>query len=92
MQITVAFNAARISGVAGCNRYFAGVTESEDGGLTIGPVGSTKMACPSPVMQVEDRYFRTLQQVSRFSVVSGQLALTYQDSGATDTLLFTPSE
>lgn len=92
IHITAGFTAGRISGTAGCNRYFASVTEAGPGEVKVGLVGSTKMACPPPVMQVEDRYLRMLQQVHRFSFVSGQLVLTSQDSGISDNLLFTPSK
>lgn len=91
VRITARFKNGKVSGNAGCNRYFAPVTGKEPGQLDIGLVGSTKMACPPAIMQIEDRYLRALQQVQRFSFVSGQLALTYEDGGEPDTLLFSPS-
>lgn len=72
-QITLRFDAdGRVSGGAGCNRYFA--TYAQDGkGLTIGPLGMTRMACVPALMEIEQRFAAALSQVG---------AAEFDDSGA----------
>ena len=54
-SVVVAFDAASLSGTAGCNG-FSGPWSSTDGVLAIGPLMSTKMACePAEVMARESR-------------------------------------
>ena len=65
----------RVSGSAGCNRYFAqyNVTGTS---LSIGPAGSTKMFCGTPgVMQQESTYLTLLSQVKTFTIKGDRLSL-----------------
>lgn len=48
--------AGRITGNAGCNRYFGQIESLEDGTLSFGAIGATKMACPN--MKREDEFLR----------------------------------
>lgn len=50
----------RVSGHAGCNRYF-GRVRLDGGNLAIKQVGSTRMACAAPVMEQEQRVLASLQ-------------------------------
>lgn len=56
----VQFEADRISGQAGCNR-FSGTWSMSGDTLTLGPLAATRMACPGPAMEHEQRAFQVLQ-------------------------------
>ena len=90
VKVDIVFEADKFSGLAGCNRYFGGIKGKGPRDLAFGPIGATRMMCPDPVMQVEDRYLQALQSVKQFSFMFGQLALSYQDDKGWHTLLFTP--
>ncbi|AHE53915.1 hypothetical protein NX02_11015 [Sphingomonas sanxanigenens DSM 19645 = NX02] len=49
---TIAFAGDRVSGTTGCNR-FNGSFQLAGDRLTIGALGTTRMACPPPLMQRE---------------------------------------
>ena len=93
-EITLVFEGDRISGKSACNRYFAGVKETGElpGDLHVSNIGSTRMACPEAVMDQENRYLEALGNVTRYSFLTGRLALTWQNDGATGTLLFVPRQ
>jgi putative lipoprotein len=66
VQTTLKFDAAdRISGSAGCNRYFATV-QIEGADFKVGPIGSTKMMCPPAVSDQETAFFKSLENAQRF--------------------------
>jgi heat shock protein HslJ len=90
VKVNIVFAEDRFSGLAGCNRYFGGIQGKGPRDLAFGPIGATRMMCPDPMMQVEDRYLQALQNVKQFSFMFGQLALSYQDDKGWHTLLFTP--
>ncbi|WP_432719318.1 META domain-containing protein [Jeongeupia wiesaeckerbachi] len=72
----------RISGFAGCNRYFGQYTQSGDA-LKIGQVATTRMACEPAVMKQEAAFLQALGQVQRFSVAAdGTLTLHTGDKAA----------
>jgi len=56
-------DSGRFSGTGGCNRYF-GVFTLTEGKLTIGPIGSTMMACEQANMDLEHRYLGILEKVA----------------------------
>jgi heat shock protein HslJ len=91
-EITLVFDGDRISGKSGCNRYFAGVTETGElpGDLSVSNIGGTRMACPEEVMTLETRYLEALGSVTRYSFQAGKLALTWRKDDVTDTMLFVP--
>lgn len=93
-DITLVLEGDRISGKSGCNRYSAAVKEGEalPGDLHISEIGSTRMACPEEVMLLEKRYLEALGKVTRYSFMTGKLALTWWKNGATGTLLFVPRQ
>jgi heat shock protein HslJ len=79
----------QVSGSAGCNRYFAqyNVTGTL---LSIGPAGSTKMACGTPgVMQQESTYLSLLGQTKTFTIKGDRLTLA--DVKGTPILTFAKS-
>jgi heat shock protein HslJ len=52
---TIAFEAGRVSGSGGCNR-FTGSYEEEGETLSLGMLASTRMACAEDVMRAETAY------------------------------------
>ncbi|WP_322994156.1 META domain-containing protein [Castellaniella sp.] len=75
----------RISGSGGCNRIMGqGKLDGET--LTIGPLAGTRMACPPAVMEQEDRFLKTLEEVKGWRVETEQQKLHLLD-GAGETLL-----
>lgn len=61
ISLTVS-GAGEFGGNAGCNRYF-GRFSGLPAKATAGPVGSTRRACPGPVMAQESRYLALLERV-----------------------------
>lgn len=81
---TAVFAGARLSGFGGCNRYTGQVEEKSPGAIALGTIAATKMACPSPAMEVEDRYFAALGQVTHYRFAGSRLVL----SGPSAELIF----
>jgi heat shock protein HslJ len=93
-ELTLRIDGERISGRSACNRYFAGITESADmaGDISIGPIGSTRMACPEPAMALERRYFAALEGTHNFSFLGGKLVLNWTQGDQMDAMLFMSRE
>ena len=88
-RVTLVFTGGRISGSSSCNRYFASVSEGDiPGDLTVSRVGSTRMACPPADMELEDSYLSALGNVTKFGFYLGKLALSWQQDGHVQTMLF----
>ena len=65
----------KVSGSAGCNRYFA-TYNMTGSSLSTGTVGSTKMYCGEPgVMVQENKYLALLGKVKTFTIEGGRLSL-----------------
>ena len=79
----------KISGSGGCNRYFGGwgFVEGQPDVLRIWRTGSTKMACPVPVMTQEHRFLEELSRVSAHAADGAHLLLFYD--GGKGVLRFT---
>lgn len=79
----------KVSGSGGCNRYSGGwgFVEGEPGVLRIWRTGSTKMACPVPVMIQEHHFLEELSRVSRHEADGRELRLFYD--GGRGVLRFT---
>jgi heat shock protein HslJ len=84
-EVTLTFQDGAAGGKSGCNRYRSAVTIGDDS-LVFGPAMGTKMACPPPLMEIEDKYLRTLEAVSTWRISddtlelrdgAGQVALTF---------------
>ena len=88
VAMTAVFEDDRISGSAGCNRYFATVSAPTPYDLTIGPAGTTRMACPAPRAAAEDRYLQALANSTQYSFVLGKLAISYRLDEGYETLMF----
>jgi heat shock protein HslJ len=65
-QATLAFpGEGKVSGHGSCNR-FSGSAEIKGENIKIGPLASSRMACPEAVMHQEAKYLEALQQAERF--------------------------
>jgi len=93
--VTLSFTEDQLSGSGGCNNYTGSFSLSDDNPfvMTIGPVASTQMACPEPILNQETAYLTALQNVSQWGYVVGKLALYYFDESqnAPARLLFAPA-
>jgi heat shock protein HslJ len=79
-DVTLTFDAERISGLAACNRY-SGSYELTGEGLTFGPMAGTRMACPSPLMETESAVFAAFARVTQFDIApDGALLLKADES------------
>lgn len=56
-----------IKGYGGCNRFFGALQKSESG-IEVGPLGSTRMACPEPIMKRETAFLDAIQRTRGFDV------------------------
>ena len=74
--MSVSLGDGKISGNAGCNRYFASIQSISDTTIGLFNVGSTKMACPD--MKLETLFLNMLDQsdISWSIDQDGQLILT----------------
>lgn len=87
--VTLKFENGKFAGRSGCNQYSSTVTEGPaSGSIKVGPTISTRMACPEPVMAIENRFLKQLEAVTKFDLSSGQLALTYEVDGAAEVMVF----
>lgn len=74
-RVTLDFGAnGRATGTGSCNRYFATV-EISASSIRFGAVGSTRMACATPVSLQEVQYFAALEAANRFSVDGDVLSI-----------------
>jgi heat shock protein HslJ len=68
----------RLTGHAGCNGFF-GTYRVDEGTLEIGPLASTRKACPEPVMTAETHLMHALESARGFVRDGTSLTLTGQD-------------
>jgi heat shock protein HslJ len=74
---TITFEAdGRVSGRAGCNRYF-GTSTMPGEQLSFGAIGATKMACAPALMDQETRFFQALGSATRRTIDADGLLLIY---------------
>jgi len=78
--VTARFEAGRISGFSGCNRFMGGYTVDRDK-LVIGTLAGTMMACPEPEMALERAVHGALTGTFRYAISADRLTLT-PESGA----------
>ena len=74
--IDARFAAGKVSGSAGCNRYFGGYTSGQKNQLVFdGRMGSTQMACVQPIANQERRYLVLLSGVNSREIRGDMLLL-----------------
>lgn len=91
-EVTLVFDKEKISGVAGCNGYFAVVEASGElpACLSIEAIGATRKMCLEEIVAVEDRFLKQLAAVSSYSFLAGKLALSWQTEDSGGVMLFSP--
>lgn len=87
VDVSIRFEAGRISGSTGCNRYTGSCVVGE-GTLDVGSIGTTMMACPPAVMVVEADVFARLGRSTRWEVEPDTRTLTLLDQHGGETLVF----
>ena len=81
--ITISFSGNRISGNSGVNNYFCDYIVTA-GNITIGTIGSTKIAGPDNLMKLERQYLEILQNAKKISLTNNKTTLIFTtDSGKT---------
>jgi heat shock protein HslJ len=77
-EITIEFKSAEgeIAGSGGCNSYFGGYEINKNKLTIIPPIGSTMMACPEPIMDQEQEYFKLLETTETFQIQNGKLTIS----------------
>ena len=68
----------KVEGNGGCNRFFGSV-EIDGETLAFGPLAATKMLCPGPASETEDRFFAALAEATAFHRDGTVLELTAAD-------------
>ena len=69
----------RLAGKAACNNYMASYT-LEDDSFTVKTGGVTMMACPQPLMKLEQQFLGALEGVNQADITEdGQLVLRGAD-------------
>ena len=71
---SITFGEDGASGFAGCNRWFAAFDRSG-----FDDVGTTRMMCPPPAMEVETGFKYVLQETRGFTLENGELSLYDSD-------------
>jgi heat shock protein HslJ len=88
-EVTARIEGDRISGSTGCNRYFGRLAPGKQpGDVSITPLGGTRMACQDPAYSTEARFTRQLRGLRKYGFVTGQLALSYEEGGYVEVMLF----
>jgi heat shock protein HslJ len=82
------FERDSVRGFAGCNRFSAPVKETAPGEIDIGLAAATRMACPEPEMDLEQKFLAQLDKVTGYTFLAGRLALTWTDKDSGGLLLF----
>lgn len=70
--------AGRLSGSTGCNRFFGGYTVA-GAALSLGQMGSTRMACPEPLMAQETTFLAILGEAATYAVDGDTLTISAAD-------------
>ena len=77
-EITIEFKSAesQFAGSGGCNSYFGSYEINQNELIINPPIGSTMMACPEPIMDQEQEYFKLLETTETFKVDNNKLTIT----------------
>lgn len=78
VEVTATFEDGQVSGQSGCNRYFASYTV-DGNNLTVELGGSTMMACPDPLMVLEQEYLAALGSAASYQISDSELQILNSD-------------
>ena len=73
--VTIDFKDGMIAGKSGCNNY-TGTYQTSGSKLTITTGASTMMACPDPIMRLEQAYLSDLGKSAAYRIAGGKLQIT----------------
>jgi heat shock protein HslJ len=76
---------SRLSGTAGCNR-FNGNWKQDGATLQLGPMAATRMACPPPAMEIEQRVLALLEAANSVTYTADGAAILASTDGRKLTL------
>jgi heat shock protein HslJ len=76
---------SRLSGTAGCNR-FSGNWKQDGATLQLGPMAATRMACPPPAMEIEQRVVALLEAANSVTYTADGAAILVTPDGRKLTL------
>lgn len=79
-MITIAFEAGRLSGVAGCNSYFGTLAPADDP-VIFGQIGSTRRACEPALMDQEQKFLHTLANIASYRIEQDAVLLLFDVDG-----------
>ena len=78
-QSTISFeDAPSVAGNGGCNRFFGTVKLTGDV-LELGPLGTTRMACPETIMDQEYRFLKALEATRNYRLDDATGLLYFSD-------------
>lgn len=85
LSATLAFDAGQASGSSGCNTFSGQYELTGPDSIRIGPLATTRKACPEPAMTFETTYLAALSAVTTWAVpadtpIGTQLTLSGQGS------------
>jgi heat shock protein HslJ len=83
-SVTLRLENGQVSGNAGCNRYSGTFRASRpQQQIRFGPLATTRMACPGPVMEQEGRFLSIMEAVTGYTFYGdGGLSLVAADGRA----------
>jgi heat shock protein HslJ len=73
--LTARFEAGRVSGFSGCNRFMGSYTVDGDR-VTLGQLAGTMMACPGAAMAIESAFNGSLAGTLQYAIAGDRLTLT----------------
>ena len=81
IEVTLRFSAEKLTGSAGCNRYFASYQTGNDRQLSITDIASTEMWCfqPEGIMEQETKFLQWLNEANSYRINNDQLILYVND-------------
>ena len=88
-EITLTVEGGRVSGSSGCNNYNGTISRGETAtSITVGPLMTTRKACPPEIMNLEQRYTAALQGAESWSFRLGLLVINYRQEETFGSLFF----
>lgn len=69
-----------IKGHGGCNGFFGSLEQTESG-IGVGPLGGTRMACPTAIMDRETRFMEAVGKTTDFQSSKEGMSLLDEDNG-----------
>jgi heat shock protein HslJ len=92
-QITLFFQDGRAQGSSGCNQYTGNAKPGANpASLKLGPFAVTRMACPDPMMELENRYMAQLGGAQSFAFLPNKLVIVWKNRDTTGTMIFAAHE